>query len=114
MTMKVDAPEVQQLLAELRALATDARAAPAAPEAAPAREGEGADFSALLARSLDGVSRLQHEAARSAAAFEAGEPGVDLAEVMVAMQKARVSFEAVTQVRNRLVRAYQDVLNMPV
>jgi flagellar hook-basal body complex protein FliE len=33
---------------------------------------------------------------------------------MVAMQKANVSFQAMTQVRNRLVSAYQDIMNMPI
>jgi flagellar hook-basal body complex protein FliE len=47
-------------------------------------------------------------------AFVKGEPNVDLTEVMVAVQKASLSFQAMTQVRNKLVQAYQDVMNMPV
>ena len=46
--------------------------------------------------------------------FERGEPGVDIADVMVSIQKANVSFQAATQVRNRLVSAYQDIMNMPL
>ena len=49
-----------------------------------------------------------------AAAFERGAPGVDLPQVMIEMQKSSVSFRAVTEVRNRLVSAYQDIMNMPV
>jgi flagellar hook-basal body complex protein FliE len=46
--------------------------------------------------------------------FEQGDPSVDLPEVMIAMQKSSVSFQAMTQVRNKLVEAYKDVMNMPV
>ena len=46
--------------------------------------------------------------------FEKGDPDVSLAEVMVALEKASVSFQAMTQVRNELLSAYQEVMNMPV
>ncbi|MEA1136005.1 flagellar hook-basal body complex protein FliE, partial [Klebsiella pneumoniae] len=49
-----------------------------------------------------------------ATAFEIGKSGVDLTDVMVASQKASVSFQALTQVRNKLVQAYQDIMQMPV
>jgi flagellar hook-basal body complex protein FliE len=47
-------------------------------------------------------------------AFESGDANVSLAEVMVASQKASVSFQAMLQVRNKLVEAYKDVMNMPM
>ena len=53
-------------------------------------------------------------AARFANAFEVGQSGVDLTDVMIASQKASVSFQAMTQVRNKLVQAYQDIMQMPV
>ena len=43
-----------------------------------------------------------------------GEPGADLAKVMVASQQSQVAFRATVEVRNRLVQAYQDVMNMPL
>ena len=43
-----------------------------------------------------------------------GDDSVTLPETMVAMQKASISFEAVTQVRNRLLSAYQEIMNMQV
>ncbi len=49
-----------------------------------------------------------------AKAYEQGDPGVALSQVMVASQKAGVSFQALTQVRNKLVEAYQDVMKMPI
>ena len=43
-----------------------------------------------------------------------GEPGASLEETMIAMQKAQIGFQATMQVRNRLVQAYTDVMNMQV
>ena len=60
------------------------------------------------------VNQLQSSAAELKTAFEAGTDQVSLPEVMVAVQKASVSFEAVTQVRNKLLSAYQEVMNMQV
>ena len=47
-------------------------------------------------------------------AFETGTGEASLAEVMIASQKANLSFRAMTEVRNKLITAYQDIMNMPV
>jgi flagellar hook-basal body complex protein FliE len=47
-------------------------------------------------------------------AFEKGVPGIELSTVMIESQKATVAFRAATEVRNRLVSAYQDIMNMPI
>ena len=49
-----------------------------------------------------------------AAALERGDKSASLPEVMIALQKASLSFQAMTEVRNRLVNAYQEVMNMPI
>lgn len=72
------------------------------------------NFSALLFESIDKVNQAQQQAGESAKAFEAGDPSVNLSQVMVEMQKARVSFEALTQVRNKLISAYQEIMNMQI
>jgi flagellar hook-basal body complex protein FliE len=72
------------------------------------------DFGNLLKTAVDAVNETQMKSASLQRAYEMGEPGVDLTEVMIQMQKASVSFEAMTQVRNRLVSAYQDIMNMPI
>ena len=58
------------------------------------------------------MNRSEQKANGLAAAFERGTPGVDLPQVMIEMQKASVSFRALTEVRNRLVSAYQEIMNM--
>jgi len=71
-------------------------------------------FVDTLKHAMEGVNDAQQHAGSLSAAFERGEPGADLARVMVAAQQAQVAFKATVEVRNRLVQAYQDVLNMPV
>jgi len=72
------------------------------------------DFSKLLNESINQVNGLQQEASNLKVAFETGSKEVDLPEVMVAAQKASLSFEAMTEVRNKLLNAYQEVMNMQV
>jgi len=72
------------------------------------------DFQALIKKSLDGVNEQQMRAGQLARQFELGDPSVDLVRVMVEMQKARVSFEAASQIRNKFVEAYKEIMNMQV
>ena len=72
------------------------------------------DFGQLLNDSINQVNDLQKEASSMKVAFETGSQDVDLPEVMVAAQKASISFEAMTEVRNKLLNAYQEVMNMQV
>ncbi|GAB3735889.1 flagellar hook-basal body complex protein FliE [Luteimonas pelagia] len=76
--------------------------------------GAGGGFQQALSKAIDGVSRTQRASADLQQAFELGDPRADLARVMVAMQQSQVAFRATVEVRNRLVQAYQDVMNMPV
>jgi flagellar hook-basal body complex protein FliE len=97
-----------RLLAEMQRLASvaDAKPATATPETG--------GFAELLQSSIDAVNRAQNTATDMAAALERGDKSVTLPEVMIALQKASLSFQAMTEVRNRLVNAYQEVMNMPI
>jgi flagellar hook-basal body complex protein FliE len=98
-----------QLLSQLKALNSQLESGGvAAPEA------KGADFSSLLSQSIGSVHELQQARDAKVAAFESGAPGADLTQVMISLQKASLSFQAMTEVRNKLVNAYQEVMNMPV
>jgi flagellar hook-basal body complex protein FliE len=79
-----------------------------------AGEAGAAGFGQTLNKALDNVSRVQRESGELQKAFEMGDPRADLARVMVAMQQSSVAFKATAEVRNRLVQAYQDVMNMPI
>lgn len=101
------------LLAKIRELNAQLDGAPAAPAAAPGEAGR-VEFSSLLSKSINAVNDAQQTAGAQAAAYEAGDPNVDLTQVMISLQKASLSFQAMTEVRNKLVNAYQEVMNMPV
>ena len=79
-----------------------------------AGKAEGTGFGEKLKQAVDSVADTQAKSSELQRAFEMGEPGVDITQVMIQMQKASVSFEAMNQVRNRLVSAYQDIMNMPL
>lgn len=72
------------------------------------------DFRTMFKNAIDNVNGQQMHASSLATRFENGDPQVDLPEVMIALQKASVSFQAMTEVRNKLVDAYKDIMNMPV
>lgn len=99
---------VNQLLHQMRTLSVEATGK--APETT---SGSG-DFAAMLKQSIDAVNDAQHHASNLSRDFEVGKSDVSLAEVMIASQKANVSFQAMLQVRNKLVDAYQSVMSMPM
>jgi flagellar hook-basal body complex protein FliE len=99
---------IDQLLSQMQAAAAVAGGAPAQP--APG----GVDFAAMLKSSIDQVNSAQQDSSEMAKNFELGKTDVSLQEVMVSLQKANVSFQAMVQVRNKLVSAYQDIMNMQV
>jgi flagellar hook-basal body complex protein FliE len=76
--------------------------------------GKGSDFAQLLQNMVENVNAAQQSASTLATDFSLERGQVDLAEVMVAMQKARIHFETMVQVRNRLVQAYQEIMRMPL
>jgi len=71
-------------------------------------------FASVLKNGLDEVSKQQSTASNAALAFQRGVPGVDLPRVMVEMQKSSIAFRGAVEVRNRMISAYQDIMNMPV
>ncbi|NCA72242.1 MAG: flagellar hook-basal body complex protein FliE [Sphingobacteriia bacterium] len=97
-------------LSELRALAQSVRAKPAQADDPASR----LDFAEVLKDALKDVSAAQTHAKEMAENFTAGDSATNLQDVMINLQKASLSFQQMVQVRNRLVTAYQDIMNMPV
>jgi flagellar hook-basal body complex protein FliE len=71
-------------------------------------------FSDALKAQLDNVSNAQNQADDMGKKFAAGDDSVNLSDTMIAMQKASITFQATVQVRNKLVSAYHDIMNMQV
>lgn len=72
------------------------------------------DFGQVLKTAVDQVNSTQEESARLAKEFELGTSDANLHEVMTSLQKANISFQTMVQVRNKLVAAYNDIMNMQV
>jgi flagellar hook-basal body complex protein FliE len=114
--------QIDAVLAQIRAMQSQVRAAGGAPseisQAAAsvggAAQAPASPFANVLKQGLDQVNQAQARAADLATQFERGVPGVELPQVMLEMQKASVSFRAITEVRNRFVSAYQEIMNMPI
>jgi flagellar hook-basal body complex protein FliE len=104
--------EIDSVLAQIRSLSSQTRMG-ASTAAAPQKSGP-SEFATLLSKGIDSVNQTEQSAAKLSDAFQRGDPGVELPQVMLEMQKASVSFRALTEVRNRVVSAYQEIMNMQV
>ena len=105
--------EIDSVLAQIRSLSAQTRIGGTAPSNETQQTGA-SQFATMLRKGIDQVNQTEQSATALADKFERGVPGVDLPQVMLEMQKATVSFRALTEVRNRLVTAYQDIMNMPL
>lgn len=76
--------------------------------------GVGGGFADNFRTALRDVSNAQNEATRLQTEVQLGNPQVSLEETMLAMQKAQIGFQATLHVRNRMVQAYTDIMNMSV
>lgn len=105
---KTGIDNILQQLQAASALASGNKSIPAADDVASV------NFSEKLKTAIDQVSAAQQSADRLSEQFVSDQPGVDLHEVMISLQKANISFQSMIQVRNKLVTAYQEIMNMQV
>jgi flagellar hook-basal body complex protein FliE len=105
--------DVNSLLLQMRRISaqTEMPAIRGVGETGAAQKGA---FGDLLKQSIEGVNQTQQKASQLSTAFERGDPGVDLAQVMIQGQKADLSFNAMTQVRNKMVDAYKEIMQMSI
>lgn len=115
----IDSARIEAMMAQLKAAAQKPSldANNAIGGLAPALNPQGASkvsFSDTLKASLDQVNKMQVTAEKLGKNFAMGDDSVSLSDVMIAGQKANIAFQATIQVRNKLVSAYQDMMNMQV
>jgi flagellar hook-basal body complex protein FliE len=117
----IDSSRIESMLNQLKAAAQRPQADSMALGglAAPVglqkpQEASKASFSDALKASLDQVNKIQVDAEQLGKNFALGDDSVSLSDVMIAGQKANISFQATIQVRNKLVSAYHDIMNMQV
>ena len=123
MTDRVD---INRLLVEMRSMKSQTQAFQR-PQGLAARDVAGIDpgqqvgktadvpsFGDMLDQAVNKVNGIQKQSGAMASAYERGDPNIDISDVMVASQKSAVAFQSMVQVRNKLIDAYRDVMNMPV
>ncbi len=108
--MAIDTRSLDVMLSELRSSASLAQGKPAQA----AQDAGGADFAQVLKSTIEQVNQAQQQAHQMSQDFASGQSNVNLQDVMINLQKANLSFQQMVQVRNRLVTAYHDIINMGV
>ncbi len=114
----IDSSRIESMLAQMRAAAqrpqADGIANLASPIGADNKSTGKIDFADALKASLNQVNEVQKNAETMGKSFALGDDSVSLSDVMIAGQKANISFQATIQVRNKLVSAYQDIMSMQI
>lgn len=115
----IDSSRIESMLAQLKAAAqapqTESLGSLASPLDVSHNQSTGKlNFSDALKASLNQVNQVQMNAEKMGKSFAMGDDSVSLSDVMIAGQKASISFQATVQVRNKLVSAYHDIMNMQV
>ncbi len=116
-----DRADINRVLAEMRNLKAQVQRPEPLQEPSPSTSVTSVkptestqSFGSLLSRAVDSVNETQQESSALKTAYEQGDPTVDITRVMIQAQKASVSFQALTQVRNKVVQAYEDIMKMPI
>ena len=109
----IDSSQIQSMIAQLKAHATRPQLTPPVVQtetvAAPK-----AEFSDALKTALDSVNAALVKSSEMGKRFAMGDDSVSLSDLMITMQKSSINFQAAIQVRNKLVTAYHDIMNMQV
>lgn len=117
----IERTDISQVLAEMRTLRAQIQKPSALPQEVNPQALKGVTgtektggFGEMLTSAIGKVNETQQTASKLATAYEQGDPTVDITRVMIAAQKSSVSFQALTQVRNKVVQAYEEVMKMSI
>jgi flagellar hook-basal body complex protein FliE len=113
----IDTSQIAAMAAQMRSAVSSMQRAAAPAASAGAASGTTAargDFAQALKAQLDQVNALQEDSRKLGERFAIGDDSVNLSDVMMATQKSSIALQATVQVRNKLVTAYHDIMNMQV
>ncbi len=107
---------VNQVLAQMRVMAAKAQNPVQAPTQVPTDAGssQGVEFSNVLKNSINAVNDVQKASGALKKRFDMGDTNVSMVDIAIAGEKSKVAFTAMTQVRNKVVQAYKDVMSMSI
>lgn len=104
-------PEISQVLAQMRVMSAQAQASEIQPQA---ETQSAVSFGDILSKSINSVNETQQTSAALKTGFEMGDPSISISEVMIASEKSGLAFTAMVEVRNKMLEAYKEIMNMPV
>lgn len=102
---------VDQVLTQMRIMAAQAKSV---QDVSNVEEKGGADFSSMLVKSINAVNESQEASGELKQRFDMGDNSVSMVDVAIASEKAKIAFAAMSEVRNKLVNAYKEVMSMSV
>lgn len=112
----IDTGKIEAMAAQMRSTVARMQEAASTQGSPPVGEAKtsGLDFAQALTEHLSSLHQLQSNAQLMGRKFVSGEDSVQLSDVMIASQKASITLQATVQVRNKLISAYQDIMNMQI
>ncbi|MBC3876963.1 flagellar hook-basal body complex protein FliE [Undibacterium sp. FT79W] len=110
----IDSSRIDAMVAQLKATAAKMEAGSGISRTEESDAPKRIDFADALKASLDQVNKVQLTSQQLGEKFALGDDKVSLSDVMISMQKANISFQTTVQVRNKLITAYHDIMNMQI
>lgn len=110
---RISQSNIQSMLETLRAHQAQAAGTTQAPDAGQTQSVEPGKFFEAVKAAVDRVNDMSQQSSALQDAYDRGED-VPLTDVVLAMQKSSLAFEATLQVRNKVMKAYEEIMNMPV
>jgi flagellar hook-basal body complex protein FliE len=112
----IDTARIDAMVAQLRAAAAKMEGGAGAVKGPSEESGATGpiDFASALQASINKVSDAQLSSQKLGRQFAMGDDNISLSDVMISMQKASIAFQTTVQVRNKLVSAYHDIMNMQI
>jgi flagellar hook-basal body complex protein FliE len=110
----IDNSKIEAMVAQMRSAVSNVQS-PQSPAVSGLEPSQGAvDFAQVFKNQLDQVNSLEKNSQQLSQRFSLGDDSVNLSDVMIATQKSGIAMQASIQVRNKLVMAYNDIMNMSI
>lgn len=119
MVTAIGSSQIQDMLKQIRSVVDQSKpsnlAAPSAPlSPSSSVNSTQSGFAEALKAQLGEVNRLEQSSTELGKKFVLGDSNVNLSDVMVSGQKANIALQTTVQVRNKVVNAYQTIMNMQI
>lgn len=114
MIVPIDPGTIQAVLTQVRSAVSSVKDSANVSSSAAANKADGTDFASVLRKQLDETNKLQVQAKDLSKKFTLGDESVNLSDVMFAYQKSMIATQTTVQMRNKLVTAYHDIMQMQI